>query len=56
MATGIEGWLHMMIYDGHRKFMVIDEFWRSVAEKYAYKKGIQIEVILGDETKTLDEV
>jgi len=56
MATGIEGWLYAMIYDGHRKFMVHSEFWRAVAEDYAKERGINIEVILGDEIKTLDEV
>jgi len=56
MATGIEGWLYAMIYDGHRKFMVHSEFWKAVAEDYAKESGINIEVILGDEIKTLDEV
>ena len=54
MATGIEGWLQSMIQDGHHKFMFTSEFWAKVARDYGNSKHVNIETIIGKDTKVLD--
>lgn len=56
MVTGIEGYLQIKILDGHRCFMVTSGFWAQVARDFGNSRHVDIETIIGVETKALDEV
>ena len=56
MATGIEGYLQIMILDGHRKFMVTSDFWGKVARDFGMDHYVNIEYKIGPETKALDHI
>lgn len=56
MATGIEGYLQIEILDGHRKFMVTNEFWARVAREFGNSRYVNIETKIGPETRVLDHI
>ena len=56
MATGIEGYLQIKILDGHRKFMVTNEFWARVAREFGNSRHVDIETKIGPATRALDHI
>ena len=54
MATGTEGYLLLKISEGHRDFMVVNDFWANVAREIGRIYGKRIYAEIGPETKSLD--